>query len=432
MKYNPIDKSLFVKNRLKFKQQMVSKSIAVFNSNDIFTTGADSSLAFHQHRNIFYLSGIDQEETILVLFPDSPDPSLREILFIKKTSEKMAVWEGLKLSKDQASEISGIKSIFWLDQFDEIFKKQMLDSEIFYFNNNDHYRQKVQIETREDRFLKMISSKHSTHKILYSYPIMELLRGVKEKEEIDLISNACAITEKAFRRVLKILRPGLTEYEIEAEYAYEFLRNRSKGFAYSPIIASGGNACILHYTENNKTCNDGDMLLMDVGAEYANYSSDMTRTVPVNGKFSDRQKEVYQAVLNVKNEATKLLVPGTIWNDYHIEVGKLMTSELIGLGLIDKLDIKNQDNNNPAYKKYFMHGTSHHIGLDTHDFGQLKTPMLPNMVFTVEPGIYIPEENLGIRLEDDVVIQSIGGPRNLMNNIPIEIEEIEDLMNSQE
>lgn len=261
---------------------------------------------------------------------------------------------------------------------------------------------------------------------------MELLRGVKEKEEIDLISNACAITEKAFRRVLKILRPGLTEYEIEAEYAYEFLRNRSKGFAYSPIIASGGNACILHYTENNKTCNDGDMLLMDVGAEYANYSSDMTRTVPVNGKFSDRQKEVYQAVLNVKNEATKLLVPGTMWNDYHIEVGKLMTSELIGLGLIDKLDIKNQDDNNPAYKKYFMHGTSHHIGLDTHDFGQLKTPMLPNMVFTVEPGIYIPEENLGIRLEDDVVIQSIGGPRNLMNNIPIEIEEIEDLMNSQE
>ena len=432
MKYNPIDKSLFVKNRLKFKQQMVSKSIAVFNSNDIFTTGADSSLAFHQHRNIFYLSGIDQEESILVLFPDSPDPSLTEILFIKKTSKEMAVWEGLKLSKDQASEISGIKSIFWLDQFDEIFKKQMLDSEIFYFNNNDHYRQKVEIETREDRFLKMISSKYSNHKILYSYPIMELLRGVKEKEEIDLISNACAITEKAFRRVLKILRPGLTEYEIEAEYAYEFLRNRSKGFAYSPIIASGGNACILHYTENNKICNDGDMLLMDVGAEYANYSSDMTRTVPVNGKFSDRQKAVYQAVLNVKNEATKLLVPGTMWNDYHVEVGKLMSSELIGLGLIDRLDIKNQDDNNPAYKKYFMHGTSHHIGLDTHDFGQLKAPMLPNMVFTVEPGIYIPEENLGIRLEDDVVIQSIGAPRNLMNNIPIEIEEIEDLMNSQE
>ena len=432
MKYNPIDKSLFVKNRLKFKQQMVSKSIAVFNSNDIFTTGADSSLPFHQHRNIFYLSGIDQEESILVLFPDSPDPSLTEILFVKKTSKEMAVWEGLKLSKDQASEISGIKSIFWLDQFDEIFKKQMLDSEIFYFNNNDHYRQKVEIETREDRFLKMISSKYSKHKILYSYPIMELLRGVKEEEEIDLISNACAITEKAFRRVLKILRPGLTEYEIEAEYAYEFLRNRSKGFAYSPIIASGSNACILHYTENNKICNDGDMLLMDVGAEYANYSSDMTRTVPVNGKFSDRQKAVYQAVLNVKNEATKLLVPGTMWNDYHVEVGKLMSSELIGLGLIDRLDIKNQDDNNPAYKKYFMHGTSHHIGLDTHDFGQLKAPMLPNMVFTVEPGIYIPEENLGIRLEDDVVIQSSGGPRNLMNNIPIEIEEIEDLMNSQE
>ena len=260
---------------------------------------------------------------------------------------------------------------------------------------------------------------------------MEAIRGVKEPEEIALIQTACNITEKGFRRALGFIKPGVMEYEIEAEFAHEFLKNRSKGFAYTPIIGSGYNACVLHYIENNQVCKDGDMLLMDVGAEYANYASDMTRTIPVNGRFTERQKAVYQAVLNVKNEATALLVPGTMWEDYHVEVGKMMTSELLGLGLLDKADIQNEDSKRPAYKKFFMHGTSHHMGLDTHDFGPLKTPMKENMVFTVEPGIYIPNEKMGIRIEDDVVIQAEGPPLNLMQHIPIEIEEIETLMQSR-
>ena len=430
MKYLPISPELFKKNRLKLSQQMVSNSIVIFNSNDVFSTGADSTLPFEQHRNIFYLSGVDQEESILLIFPDAKDESQREILFVKETNDYIAIWEGAKLSKSQATASSGIKTVYWLEEFESIFSKLMEDSTCFYYNNNEHYRQAVEMETREDRFLKMVKSSYSAHELLPVFPIMEALRGVKEPEEIALIKTACDITEKGFRRILEFVKPGIMEYEIEAEYMHEFLKNRSKGFAYTPIIGSGYNACVLHYIENNQTCIDGDLLLMDVAAEYANYSSDMTRTIPVNGRFTARQKAIYQAVLNVKNQATKLLVPGTMWDAYHVEVGKLMTSELLGLGLIDKADVQNEDPKWPAYKKYFMHGTSHHMGLDTHDFGALKSPMQANMVFTVEPGIYIPKENMGIRLEDDVVIQSKGSPLNLMKNIPIEIDEIEALMNS--
>jgi Xaa-Pro aminopeptidase len=409
---------------------MLPNSIAVFNSNDIFSTGADSTLPFYQHRNIFYLSGVDQEESILVLNPNANDPAHKEILFLKETNDHITIWEGEKLNKDQAKSSTGIQSIYWLDEFETIFSKLMTNVNKVYFNNNNHYRKAVEMQTREDRFLIWLKSNYPDHKIEYSFPIMEKLRGVKEPEEIELIQKACNITEKGFRRVLKFLKPGVMEFHVEAEYSHEFLRNRSKGFAYTPIIASGYNACILHYINNNMQCKDGDMLLMDVGAEYANYSSDMTRTIPVNGRFTDRQKSVYQAVLNVKNEASKMLIPGTLWKEYHVEVGKLMTSELISLGLLDKSDIQNQNHKNPAYKKYFMHGTSHHMGLDTHDYGDLKTPMVANMVFTVEPGIYIPDENLGIRLEDDVVIKNSGTPINLMKSIPIEIEEIEEIMNS--
>ena len=430
MKYLPIDSNLFKRNRSKFISQMLPNSIAVFNSNDIFSTGADSTLPFYQHRNIFYLSGVDQEESILVLNPNANNPAHKEILFLKETNDHIAIWEGAKLNKDQAKSSTGIQSIYWLDEFESIFSKLMDNVDKVYFNNNDHYRKAVEMQTREDRFLIWLKSNYPEHKIEYSFPIMEKLRGVKEPEEIELIQKACDITEKGFRRVLKFLKPGVMEFHVEAEYSHEFLRNRSKGFAYTPIIASGYNACVLHYINNNMQCKDGDMLLMDVGAEYANYSSDMTRTVPINGRFTDRQKSVYQAVLNVKNEASKMLIPGTLWEEYHVEVGKLMTSELISLGLLDKSDIQNQDHKNPAYKKYFMHGTSHHMGLDTHDYGDLKTPMVANMVFTVEPGIYIPDENLGIRLEDDVVIKNSGTPINLMKSIPIEIEEIEEIMNS--
>jgi Xaa-Pro aminopeptidase len=430
MKYHAIDSGLFVKNRIKFAAQMQPSALAVFNSNDVFSTGADSTLPFHQHRNIFYLSGVDQEESILIIFPDAKNSIHKEILFLKETNEHIAIWEGAKLNKKQATAVSGVQTVYWLSDFDSIFDTLMKEAKTVYFNNNNHYRKAVEMETREDRFIKRVKSNYPKHRIENNFSIMESLRGVKEQEEIELIRKACNITEKGFRRVLGFVEPGVMEYEIEAEYTHEFLKNRSKGFAYTPIIGSGYNACILHYIENNQRCNDGDMLLMDVGAEYANYSSDMTRTIPVNGRFTARQKAVYQAVLNVKNEATQMLVSGTLWEDYHKEVGKIMTSELLGLGLLDKAAVQNQDPKKPAYKKYFMHGTSHHMGLDTHDYGALKTPMVENMVFTVEPGIYIPEEKMGIRLEDDVVIQSAGAPINLMKNIPIEIEAIESLMNA--
>ena len=306
----------------------------------------------------------------------------------------------------------------------------MTEAETIYFNTNEHYRQAVETETREDRFIAHCKKEFPAHQMAKSNPILQRIRGVKETQELDLMQQACSITEKGFRRILAYTRPGVWEYELEAEYLHEFIRNRSKGFAYTPIIASGDNANVLHYIENNQQCQSGDLILMDVGAEYANYSSDMTRTIPVNGRFTERQRQVYDAVLRVKNEATKLLVPGTIWAEYHKEVGKIMTSELLGLGLLTKADVQNENPDWPAYKKYFMHGTSHHIGLDTHDYGELKTPMQANMVFTVEPGIYIPDEKMGIRLEDDVVIQEQGEPFNLMRNIPIEAEEIETLMNA--
>ncbi|GGG16165.1 Xaa-Pro aminopeptidase [Dokdonia pacifica] len=410
--------------------QMKPNSLAVFNSNDIYPISADSTMPFEQHRDIFYLSGVDQEESILVVFPDCPKEKYREILFLKETNEHIAVWEGEKLTKEKALETSGIKTVFWLQDLEKIFAELMTYADTVYVNTNEHYRAAVETETREDRFTKWWKAKYPAHSVAKSNPILQRLRSVKDQIEIDLIQQACDITNKGFRRVLGFVKPGVWEYEIEAEYIHEFLRNRSKKFAYTPIVAAGNNANVLHYIENNQQCKDGDLILMDVGAEYANYASDMTRTIPVNGRFTERQKAVYNAVLRVKDEATKMLVPGTYWEQYHIEVGKLMTSELLDLGLLDKADVQNENPDWPAYKKYFMHGTSHHMGLDTHDYGLLHEPMQANNVFTVEPGIYLPDEGFGIRLEDDVVIQESGAPFNLMHDIPISIEEIEDLMNS--
>jgi Xaa-Pro aminopeptidase len=429
MKYHPINNQLFIKNRAKFIAQMKPKSIAVFNSNDIFTTGADSTLPFEQHSDILYLSGADQEESILLLFPDAINENHREILFLTETNEHIAIWYGAKYSKEEATKVSGIKTIYWLSEFKKVFYDLMTEADTIYFNTNEHYRQSVELESREDRFIKKCKADFPAHKWEKSNQILQQIRGAKESEEIEIIQTACDITEKGFRRILPFVKPGIMEYEVEAEFMHEFLRNRSKNFAYTPIIASGYSACVLHYIDNNKECKDGDMLLLDVGAEYANYSSDMTRTIPVNGKFTERQKAVYSAVLRVKNEATKMLAPGVLWAEYQKEVGRIMSSELLGLGLIDKNDVKNENPDWPAYKKYFMHGTSHHMGLDTHDYGALKTPMKAGMVFTVEPGIYIPEEKMGIRIEDDVVVNQSGEPFNLMRNIPIEIEEIEELMN---
>jgi len=428
MKYNKISSQLFIKNRAKFIKELKPNSLAIFNSNDIYPVSADSTLPFAQHRDIFYLSGVDQEESILVIFPDAFDKSHKEILFLKETNEHIAVWEGEKLTKEAAFETAGIKTVFWLDQFDTIMKVLLNQAENVYLNTNLHTRANTEVETREDRFIAKFIKDYPTHTIQRSAPIMHKIRSIKEQEEIDLMQNACDITEKGFRRILGMIKPGVMEYEIEAELMHEFLSNRSKGWAYTPIIGSGESACVLHYIENNKPCKDGDIILMDFGAEYANYASDMTRCVPANGKFTPRQKDVYNAVLRVKKAAEKLLVPGTYIVDYHKAVGKLMEKELVGLGLITQNDIDNEDPNWPAYKKYFMHGTSHYIGLDTHDVGSWTEPIQAGMAFTCEPGIYIPEENLGIRIEDDLIVQESGAPLNLMKNIPIEIDEIEALM----
>lgn len=430
MKYHKISSDLFSKNRKKFTSKMENGCLAVFNSNDIYPISADGTMPFQQHRDIFYLSGVDQEESILVLFPQASNPAHREVLFLRETNEHIAIWEGEKLTKQTAFETSGIKTVYWLQQFQSIFKQLMAEAQGIYFNTNEHLRANTEVETREDRFIKKTKTDYPAHQVFKAAPLLHKIRSVKENLEIDLMQQACNITESGFRRLLSFIKPGVWEYEIEAELAHEFLRNRSKGFAYTPIVASGKNACVLHYIENNQQCKDGDVILLDVGAEYANYSSDLTRCVPVNGRFTSRQKEVYNAVLHVKNEAQKLLVPGTIMAEYHKQVGVLMEEQLVNLGLISLDDIKNQSPDWPAYKKYFMHGTSHFLGLDTHDVGLWHEPIQAGMVFTCEPGIYIPEEGLGIRLEDDLVVQETGAPFNLMANIPIEAEAIEDLMNA--
>lgn len=429
MKYQAIDSALFIENRKRFCKHLQPGSLAVFNSNDIITVSADSTMPFRQHRDIFHLSGVDQEESILVVFPDCSNERHREILFLRETNEHIKQWEGEKLTKEKAFETSGIRTVYWTDKFETIFKALMAEAQHVYLNTNEHLRANTVVETREDRFITWCKKEYPAHRYERSAPIMHEIRSVKLPQEIELMAHACDITEKGFRRLLGFIKPGVMEYEIEAELLHEFVRNRSQGFAYTPIVASGANACVLHYIENNQECKDGDLILLDVGAEYANYSSDMTRCVPANGRFSDRQKQVYNAVLRVKNAAAALLVPGIALNDYHRQVGELMTKELLDLKLITKDDVANENPDWPAYKKYFMHGTSHYIGLDTHDVGSWTKPVQAGNVFTVEPGIYIPEEGLGIRIEDNYLITH-EGQANLMRNIPIEVEEIEDLMNA--
>lgn len=431
MKYEALPSALYQRNRQKFAKHMQPGCLAVFNSNDIYPVSADSTMPFKQHRDILYLSGVDQEESILVIFPDAFEPEHREVLFLRETNETIKIWEGEKLTKQSAFELSGIKTVYWLQDFERVFKSMMAQANGIYINTNEHLRAAVETETREDRFIKKVKVQYPAHQVHKAAPIMHRLRSVKEPEEIQHIQRACNITKAGLERVLQFVKPGVWEYEIEAEFIHEFTRRRSQGFAYTPIIASGFNACVLHYIENNQQCQDGDVLLMDVGAEYGNYASDLTRCLPVNGRFTPRQKEVYNAVLRVKNAATQLLRPGIYLKEYHTEVGKLMESELLELGLIDRHDIQKQDPAWPAYKKYFMHGTSHFIGLDTHDLGLWTEPIKAGNVFTCEPGIYIPEERLGIRLEDDLVVQEDGAPLNLMAEIPIEAEHIEELMQAK-
>lgn len=432
MRYKKINNELFKLNRKRLIKELKPGSVAVFNANDTMPTNADGTMRFRQNSDLFYLTGVDQEETILVVCPDYPDKKLREVLFVRETNEQIATWEGHKLTKEEAREVSGIETILWTSDFQRVFNTMMVMGgvEHVYLNTNEHYRADVLVESRDSRFIKWCKEKYPLHQYTRIAPLMSKLRAVKSRYELEQMQEACNITEKAFRRILKFVKPGVKEYEIEAEFVHEFVRNGSRGFAYEPIIASGANSCVLHYIENNKVCKSGDVLLLDVGAEYANYNADMTRTIPVSGKFTKRQKDVYNAVLQVKRAAYKLLRPGTVYFDYHKEVQRVMESELLKLKLIDKTDLKNQKPERPVVMKYFMHGTGHHLGLDVHDTGNMFDKMKEGMVWTVEPGIYIKEEGLGIRLENNVVITK-SGVQDLMKNIPIEADEIEDLMNSK-
>ncbi|MCC5945651.1 MAG: aminopeptidase P N-terminal domain-containing protein [Bernardetiaceae bacterium] len=428
MRYEPIDSKLFKDNRQKFCARMEGNSIAVFTANDIQPTSADGTRAFIQHSELFYLTGVDQEESILVLYPNAHKSEHKEILFVKRTDEQIAIWEGEKLTKSQATEISDIQTVYWLEEFESVFEKLVFSAEHIYLSTNEHLRASKEVQSRSDRFISWCKAHYPLHSYKRSAPIMHRLRAIKSRIEVELMREACEITERGFRRLLSFVKPGVMEYEIEAELSHEFLRNRSRRFAYEPIIASGRNSCILHYQDNSQKCKDGDILLLDIGAEYANYSADLSRTIPVNGRFTQRQKSVYNAVLHVQKEAMKILRPGTTLEEYHKEVGHIMTSALIDIGLLDKTDVKNQDPKNPLYKKYFMHGTSHFIGIDVHDYGIADNPIEVGMAFTVEPGIYILEEELGVRIENDIVITQ-NGYVDLMETTPIEVEEIEDLMN---
>ncbi len=428
MKYLPIDSSLFIQNRQRFAAGLKSNAVAVLNSNDVMPTSADGVRSFIQNTDFFYLSGIDEEESILVIFPDAREEKHREILFIKETNKEIALWEGPKYSKEAASKISGIKTTYWTREFEKIFRSLIFEADRVFLNSNEHLRADVFVETRDTRFLKWCKRNYPLHKYERLAPIMHHIRPIKSKIEVELIKQACNITEKAFLRLLDFIRPGIWEFEIEAEIYHEFLSNRSRGPAYAPIIASGANSCILHYVKNNRQCEDGDLVLMDFGAEYANYASDLTRTIPVNGKFTPRQKEIYNAVLRVQKAAVQMLTPGKTFEAYNKNVGLIMEKEIIGLGLLDAKAIKNQPSDEPLYKQYFMHGASHHLGLDVHDLGSKYRKFEEGMVFTCEPGIYIKSEGIGIRLENDILITK-DGPVNLMENIPIEADEIETLMN---
>ncbi|MBX7225972.1 MAG: aminopeptidase P N-terminal domain-containing protein [Chitinophagales bacterium] len=429
MKYTTIDQNLFIENRKKLIAKLPKNSMAILFASDEMPRSGDQSFVFRQNPDLFWLTGIDQEKTILILYPDCPNPLYREALFLRKTNEVIAVWEGHKYTMEEARATSGINKIFWNDSFEMVLPALMTYCESVYLNFNENDRFESFVPYKDIRFANELRYQYPGHPIHRLGPIMSSLRSIKSQIEVDLTQNACNITRDAFLRVLKFVKPGVQEYEIEAEIIHEFIRQRATGHAYTPIIGSGKNSCVLHYIENNKTCLDGDILLMDFGAEYANYNADLTRTIPVNGRFSPRQKDVYNAVLRVMKTAITMLIPGNTLMEYNKEVGKIMESELIGLGLLDKNDVAKQDPENPLYKKYFMHGTSHHLGLDVHDLGPRYQPMQVGNLFTCEPGIYIPQEGIGIRIENDILITE-NGQLDLMADIPLEVEEIEDLMNA--
>lgn len=426
MRYDPIDPQLFIQNRKRFAREMRPDSIAIFHSNDLMPRNGDQYFQFRQNSHMFYLTGIDQPEAVLVLFPDCIRDQFREVLFIKKSSDKIAIWEGYKYSKEDAKRISGIEKVLFLDEMPAVLHELILLSKRIYLNIGENDRFQPVVESRDARMAREYQSRYPLHKYHRSQPLLKKMVMIKSDIEIHLLRRAIDITSEAFRRVLGFVRPGVMEYELEAEITHTFICNRA-GHGYPPIIGSGVNNCVLHYNQNDQPCKDGDLILLDFGAEYANYSADLTRTIPVNGTFTARQKAVYNAVLRVMRAATNLLVPGSNLTDYHKQVGYLMEEELLQLGLLTRKDIDNQDPDMPAYKKYFMHGTAHHLGLDVHDASHRYDPFQAGMVFTCEPGIYIPEEGFGIRIENDILITD-HTPVDLMSHIPVEVDEIEALM----
>ncbi len=434
MKYTPPDASLFVQNRERLAKRLAPNSLAIVVANDVLPTNADGTLAFKQNSDLFWLTGVDQEETLLVLYPDAFDQDKhRELLFIRETSEHIAIWEGEKLTKEQASKLTGIPvgNIHWSHDFEKFFALLMFQAEHVYLNLNEHPRAAVTISTRETRFAHECRQRFPLHSYHRLAPHTAALRTKKSPEEIKMLQEACDITAAGFRRLLGFVKPGVGEWEVEAELLHEFVRRKSRGFAYNPIIGTGKNACVLHYLDNHAVCQDGDCLLLDVAAEWGNYNADLTRTIPVNGKFTKRQRKVYNAVLRVFRASCDFLRPGVYQKDWNKHAGELMTKELVDLKLLKMKDVKKQDPEKPLYKKYFMHGLGHHLGLDVHDVGPGTKPVEVGNVFTVEPGLYIREENLGVRLENDIVI---GKSKNtdLMAGIPIEADEIEALMAGRE
>ncbi len=426
MKYQLPPAELFVANRAKLAQSLKPGSVALFHSNDEMPRNGDAYFSFRQNSDLFYLCGIDQEDTILAIFPDCPNPMFREVLFIKETSEQIAIWDGARLTPNEASAASGVSHVFWYHEFWQTIHAVMLMAENIYLNLNENDRFSNKVSYAGLRFSQQIIEKYPLHKKERSAPILARLRMVKESHEIQQLKEAVAITKKGFDRLLKFIKPGVMEYEIEAELLHEFVRNRSKGFAFDPIIASGASACVLHYIENNKSCKDGELLLLDFGAEYGNYNGDLTRCIPVNGRFSPRQKQVYNAVLDVHKFARTALKAGKTLPDYHAEVCLFMSEKLVEIGLLTKEELKS---NPKAFMKYYMHGTSHHLGLDVHDVMHRFEPIPQGSVLTIEPGIYIREEGIGVRIENDVVLTA-EGTIDLMQDFAIETEEIEEIMNA--
>lgn len=426
MRYQSISKEMYIRNRAKLVKKLKPGSLAIVNSNDEMPRTGDQTHIFRQNSDMFYLTGLDQEKCVLTLCPDHPVESMREILFTVQTNDLMVTWNGHKYTIDEVQVVSGIQNVKWIDDFEITLRDLMSRVQVVYLNQNEYPKFMTEVPLRDARFAVKMRQDFPVHSYERLAPFVTELRMVKEPEEILQLQRACDLTNDGFRRVLKFVKPGRKEYEIEAEFSHEFIRKGGAGHAYPPIIASGANACILHYNTNANLCNDGDLLLMDVGAEYGNYAADMTRTIPVNGKFSPRQRQVYEAVLRVLKAATSMLKPGTTNEKWHGEVCKIMEKELIGLGLISNDDLKNQSSASPAFFKYYMHGTGHFLGLDVHDVGSRQVVFETGMVMTCEPAIYIPAEGIGIRLENDIMVAE--EPENLMAGIPIEPDDIERWM----